>query len=797
MKWPDDPDVLDIFRRCELAPEELRRTYQDAEVELGKAGELDAGAVIGQQRAVRAIDFGLRMNRADYHLVVVGPVGTGRTSYVKAATAARAREMETPRDWCYVPNFDRPDHPIAMSLPAGQGRRFRDAVDLLAADVGRQLREAFEDEVYAKHRQGVVRRYEESQQTALSQLLQSALARGFTVQRDPAGNLLTVPLKPDGQPFHPGEWAELSEALRQHFGEKQKELDEVVTATTHQLRTLSRDAGRELQELDRNVVRHVATRVCEPLLAEWAAHPAALAYLEALQNDLMGHGTLLQSDQTGTPEAIAARYRIHVMVDHYDLVGAPVVVESNPTFGNLFGRMEYETISGGLYTHLRLLKPGSMHMANGGFLILQARDLVGDPLVYATLKRVLKHGSLRIENVPEHLAAVPATFQPAPVPIALTVVLVAPPELYYTLYREDEEFRRLFKVKAEFEPDMLATAENIRHFGSLVQTVALRDEGMPLDPDAVARLAEWSTRLAEDRDRLSTRFGEVLDLMAEAAVWARAEGLGKITGAVVNRALGERSVRGAAIEERIRHMMTEGSLMVDTEGVVSGQVNGLAVLNFGDAVFGRPVRITARCYASRSGIANIERQTRLSGRLHDKGVLVLSAFFAGRFAQDQPLTLGASLAFEQQYEEIDGDSASSAELYALMSELADAPINQGIAVTGSVNQKGEVQPIGGVNEKVEGFFRVCRAQGLSGSQGVIIPRRNVHQLMLAVDVVDAVRGGQFHVWAIDTVDEGMAILTGGRLAPSAGGAEDTLGDRIHRRLRSYGQVLECEEGRRC
>ncbi|MCL8209137.1 MAG: AAA family ATPase [Actinomycetia bacterium] len=791
-----EPAVL--AARLKLPAAALRRRYRAEDfADVPDAPDGDLG-IVGQDRAVRAIRFGLRMRRPDYHLFLVGPTGTGKTSYITAEARAWARTEPVPSDWCFIANFDRPDRPRTIPVGAGRGRQFQRDVDTLVAHARELIRQAFDSDAYTHHRQELIHRYEDQQQALWGEALQKALGLGFTLKEAPTGGLVTIPLRPDGQPYRPQEFSELPDAVRQAFAERQRQLEEPLAAYTRRVRALGREAADELARFDQEVARHATEHLLDPLREAYAAEPEASRYFAAVLEDLCRHVDWVRGEDgaDGLPRPVhpdlAERYRVHVLVDHYGQEGAPVVVETNPTYANLFGRIEYQSVNGTLITSPRLVKAGSIHLANGGYLILQARDLLNEPLAYLTLKRTLKQGWVRIENVPEPVGLgmyVPVTFQPDPIPVNLTVILIGTPEIFHMLYALDEDFRRIFKVKAEFEADMPATSENLAHLAHVVQRAAEREHWLPIRPGALARLAEYAAWLAEDQERLTTRIGELLSVLAEADAWARMESHAAVDYPDVDRAIAERRYRASGPEDRLTRLMAEGTLMVDTRGSVVGQVNGLAVLNFGDMAFGKPSRITARTYAGALGITNIERQTRQSGTLHTKGVLTLAAYFASRFAQDQPLTLGASIAFEQLYEEIDGDSASSAELYALLSALADAPIDQGIAVTGSVNQKGEVQPIGGVNQKIEGFFATCKAQGLTGRQGVIIPRRNVRQLMLSDEVVQAVEAGQFHIWAVDHVEEGISLLTGLPAGDPADAEADTVMGRAMRRLRHYSEVL--------
>jgi len=529
-------------------------------------------------------------------------------------------------------------------------------------------------------------------------------------------------------------------------------------------------------------------------------------YLDQVQQDVVEHLDDFRDD--GEPEAqlpavllrqmrgrrdAFVRYRVNLLVDHSDTRGAPVVVEPNPTYYNLVGKVEYRGELGTLHTDFTMVKPGALHRANGGYLVLQARDVLTSPFAWDALKRTLKSGQIRTENIHEQYGLIPtASFRPEPIPSRVKVVLVGNPLIYYVLYTFDEDFRKLFKVRADFDTEMDRTPDTLNQYASVVASICHQRNLPHFDRSAVARVVDYSSRLAEDQTKLSARFNEVTEIIYEAAEWARHDGRSLVTAQHVSRALEEKIYRSNRIEEKIRELIARGSLLVDVEGATLGQVNGLAVLNLGDYAFGKPNRITARSFVGARGVVNIERETDLSGRIHSKGVMILGALLGGRYAQDKPLSLSATLTFEQLYDEVDGDSASVAEFFALLSELSGLPIDQGIAVTGSVNQKGEIQPVGGINQKVEGFYYVCKVKGLTGRQGVIVPHQNVPNLMLRDEVCRAITEGRFHVWAIRTIDEGIALLTGVPAGePDARGRypRGTVNELVDRRLRELAQRM--------
>ncbi len=772
-----------------------RRTYRDEEL---IAGKVNPGEIVGQDRAKRAIEFGLQM---EAHMFLVGPVGTGKTTYVIKRVTEWAKPKSAGQDWCYVPNFRNPDQPRCLSMARGMGRKFQADVDQFVNTVLSQIRQAFDSDAYVHHRQGLLRQFQTEQQSLWDETTQKAKELGFLLETAPTGALVTVPLKPDGQPFHPREFSELPEETRQDLRERQAQLEEPIATLSRRSRALERETKEALAKDDHEVAQNAAQHLLDLLSEDYQEHPPLWQYFRDVLDDLFQHLDNLRAEDSESSPSVSnlkawlARYRVQVLVEHQRDSGAPVIIETNPTYANLFGRVDYQQVQGMLVANIEGIKAGSLLRANGGYLILNAADLLRDAFSYPALKRMLKQGWTRIENAPEMLGWLhPAIFQPEPIPISVTVVLIGTADIYYALYTYDDDFRRLFKIKADFVADMPATQENLSAFRNLLDAVVERDHLLPLTDNGSAALAEFGSAIAEDQDRITARMGEILGVLSESHVWASAEKSTQIVGRHVKKALAERRYRSAGPEETMQRLVSDGILLLETEGRVTGQINGLAVMSAGDLPFGHPSRITVTTWAGERGIINIERQTRQSGTTHTKGVLTLAGFFAGRFAQATPLTLAASIAFEQMYNEVDGDSASSAELYALLSELAGVGIDQGIAVTGSVDQKGSVQPIGGVNHKIEGFYQTCLAKGLSGKQGVIIPARNLKNLMVSDEVYEAIHVGQFHLWAVDHVDQGIELLTGMKAGTPDSG-EDTIMGRVFGRLQKYSRVLSTAQGK--
>ena len=798
----------------ELTPEALRRSCDAAGLGFTTTAELqtDGGPrLVGQPRAVRALDFGLHVDQPGYNVFISGPPGTGRMTYARSAVEEAARGGRVPPDWCYVRNFTSPSQPIAILLPPGLGRKFQHDVGELLVEIREGLRQAFTSEVYERRRAEVVKRYEQRVAQIWEALETEARGKGLMLQRTPTG-IATVPIDLQGKPIAEEVFNQLPEAERTRLQQRTTELGDAVTEALRQVRALEREGRDALRDLERQTAQYMIDAPVARLREQYADHLRVLAFFDAAKQDMLDH--LSEITQTGDEDGgrppvempgmprrdPIARYQVNLLVDHADTKGAPVIVETNPTYYNLVGRAELRVEFGALITDLSMIKPGALHLANGGYLILHVRDVLTSPFAYEGLKRALRGREIRIEPLGEAAGMLPtATLRPDPIPLDLKVILVGTPYLYHLLYALDEDFEQLFKIRADFDTVVGRTPETIREYARAIAGIARRCGVCDFDAGAVAEVIDHGARVAGEQDKLSTRFNEVTEIVFEAAAWAKQANRDVVTREDVRRAVEEKALRSNLIEEKIREAIESGQILVDTAGRVAGQINGLAVLQLGDYIFGQPSRITARVYVGSRGVVNIERETQMSGRIHSKGVFVLSSFLASRFAQQAPLSLSASLTFEQLYSDVDGDSASSTELYALLSELSGLPIDQGIATTGSVNQRGEIQPIGGVNEKIEGFYYTCKARGLTGGQGVIIPHQNVRNLMLRGEVVDAVRGGKFHVWTAKTIDDGIAILTGVPAGmPETDGSypADTVNGRVKARLAELAQSLRQSGDRR-
>lgn len=794
----------------ELTPEQLRRAFDAAQVVFPVLDAPVANAgIIGQQRAVAALQFGLNMQDGGFNIYAAGPPGIGKMTAVQAFIEDQAKRRPTPPDWCYVNDFDDPYQPRALRLPSGRGRRLQQDVRLMIEHMRTELPRAFESDDYAVRRDEVLHELAARREEMLNQISEQAAEQGFVLQAGPVG-IMIIPVI-NGEPLNDTAFQSMTSEQREELLRRRAMLQEELKGVMKQVRAAERSARERMEEIDRQVVEYVVGGLIDDLEEQYADLPEVVAFLSAVQKDIQEHpdpfrsGRQQQQQAEGeTPsegppvpwlkELHFRKYQVNVLIDNSRQQGAPVVVEFNPTYTNLFGRIEKETHFGTLYTDFLAIKPGSLHRASGGFLVIEAEDLLRDFFSWDGLKRALRTREIQIEELADRVGMTTVkSLRPQPVPLELKVVLVGPPPPYYLLAAYDDEFSTLFKVKADFDISMPATDEHINGTLRLFRLFCEREKLRPMDESAAARLLEHSLRLSDDQQRLSTNFGALTDVVREANHWAAQEDSEILQARHVQRALDEKVYRSNMIQDRIQELVARGTILIDTDGMKIGQLNGLAVLSLGDYMFGRPSRISASVGPGRGSILDIEREVKLGGPIHSKGVMILSGYLAERFGQERPLTLAARLVFEQSYEGVDGDSASSAELYALLSALAELPLRQDIAITGSVNQRGEVQAIGGVNQKIEGFFDLCRLRGLTGRQGVLIPQSNAQNLMLREDVVAAVRAGEFHVWIVATIDDGITLLTGVPAGERGADGEypaDSVNGRVMARLRAFAERLK-------
>ena len=787
-----------------VKPDYLRRRVDLARLPLTTADIPPLEGTIGQPRALDALAFGLEIRSPGYNLYVAGAAGSGRERTVHDFLQRFAPTRPAPSDWVYVYNFAQPDHPSAIRLPQGRGKAFAADLDGFLQAAKRDIPRAFESDDYARHRRETLAELTERRETLSNDLQTFASEQGFTLEITPAG-IVTVPVM-KGHPLSPEEFEQLPAPLQEELEQRHTQLRERVADTLRQVHQLQKEGTERVGQLDRDVARFTVGPHLDELRERYTDQPAVLSYLEQVQSDLLEHLDDFRSSESEGEQAASisrlaglrreeplARYSVNVLVDNDAFQGAPIIVERNPTYYNLIGRIDYRATFGALVTDFRQIKPGALLRANGGFLILHALDVLRAPFAWEALKRALICGEVTIENIGEQYSTLSTEqLRPESIPLDVKVILLGPLDVYQLLYQVDADFQELFKVKADFAPDMEWNDEHLGHYVAFISR-RVREEGLRhFDRSAQGGVIEYAARLREDQHKLSSRLRDIADLVSEANYWAGKAGHDLVQGDDVHQAIAKRKYRSNLIEERLQELIDNNTIMIDTVGAREAQINGMAVLDLGGYAFGKPSRITARVSPGRGSVQSIEREIELSGPMHSKGVLILSGYLAGQYSQHFPLSLNATITFEQSYDEVDGDSASSTELYVLLSALAGLPLSQSIAVTGSVNQHGEIQAVGGVTTKIEGFFAICKAKGLTGDQGVIIPAANVPHLMLDEEIIDAVKAGQFHLWGVRTIDEGIELLTGhpaGERGADGQYPEGTVHRLVEGRLAVYAEHL--------
>lgn len=768
-----------------LSPDALRTRFDPSQFDFDTTDDLPAETqVVGQDRAVEALEFGMSIESDGYNVFALGPPGTGRRELVTHLLEEQAADEETPPDWCYVNNFDEEREPRALRLPAGRGQAFKDDIGDLIETLKTALPAAFESEEYQSRREMVEEDVREDQEAALEALQEEAREDDIALIRTPQG-FAFAPIR-DGEVVAPDEMESMDDEEREVVQEQIEAYQEKLQDILRKMPENEREARDRLDELNREVAALAVDDEINVLRQKYSTLESVLDFLSAVREDLVDNADVfVQAAQNGGQQqqqlpvlqqqgrqggaqqqpqldgAFWRRYQVNLVVDHSETDGAPVVFEDNPNYQNLVGQVEQIAQMGALLTDFNLIQPGALHEANGGYLIVEARDLLTQPYAWEGLKRALQNDEIQIESPGQALGLIrTVTLEPEAVPLDVKIVVVGERLLYYLLDAYDPDMDRLFKVMADFDEQIDRDDDHEAQYADLIATM-IEDESLrPFAPGAVAHVMERSTRLVSDTEKLSGKIDRVRDLVQQAHYWAGQANADVVTDAHVQQAVDAQVRRAGRMRERIQESIERDTIYIDTDGTAVGQINGLSYLKLGGFSFGKPNRITARVRLGEGEIVDIEREAALSGPIHSKGMLILSGFLKGRYAQDHPLSLSASLVFEQSYGGIDGDSASSAELCALLSALADVPLRQDLAVTGSVNQHGVVQPIGGVNEKIEGFFDVCQNRGLTGDQGVLIPAANTDHLMLRPDVVEAAEAGEFHVYPVETIDDGIELMTG-------------------------------------
>lgn len=789
-----------------LPAADLKRVCSPEDFDFDSTEELDAlQGAIGQERATDAISFGMDVDSPGYHVYAMGPPGTGRIDSIETFLEQRSEDETVPSDWVYVNNFDDPDKPNALQLPPGRGREFKEDMTQFVEQLQSEVPQAFESEDYEREQEEIWKGFRNQRQELFDELEEKANEHDLTLLQTQHGIMIAPVL--DDEVIAPDEFNEMDEDVREEFEESRKKIQDDLRETLREVQQLQADVRDEMRELDRKTLGFAVEHLIDELKTKYEPLPSVVEFLEDVRSSLMENTQTFKrmeqmeqmqaqmpyymQDQRGNPYD---RYRVNLLVDNTERETAPVVHETNPTYYNLVGRIEHQGQFGSMTTDFTMIKNGALHRANGGYLILEAKDLLTTPFAWDALKRALNEQQIKTEAMGQEYRAIQTqTLEPESIDLDVKVILIGSPLLYYALYNYDEDFQKLFRVKADFDSETDWNEEAVEEYARYVGTVSEEENLKEFAPSGVARIVEEGARAVESTKKLDAKMADLNDLVIQSNYWASQNGHDRVEREDVEEAVEQKIYRSNRIEERIREKIEDGTILIDTEGERVGQINGLSVLPLGDYQFGKPSRITARTHAGNDGVVNIDRETEMGGQIHNKGSMILQGYLGGQFAQDVPLSLSASITFEQTYGGVDGDSASTTELYALLSSIAEIPIRQGLAVTGSTNQHGDVQAIGGVNTKIEGFFEVCRQKGLTGDQGVLIPESNVQDLMLRDHVIDAVRDGDFHIYPVSTVEGGIEILTGvpaGEPKEDGTFPEGTVKRKVMDRLRELASTVK-------
>lgn len=792
-----------------LAPEDLRYVCEVGCIPFQSTDDApDLKEPVGQERALHAIDFGLRIKNPGYNLFAVGEPGCGKSSTVTTMVNNIAAREEVPLDWAYVHNFENPRRPVALSFAATQGRIFVRQMKELLDVLKKNIPAALEDKDFESRRGLILDKVNRENASDLAQFQKQSKEAGYSFEQI-ENEYGFIPLREDKK-LHRDEFEALPDEVKKEYNESLMKLQDGLREITRLARKRDEDAHRKVNALSRQQVQVTVEPFVGYISSIYPDDSKVQRYLKLLLDDILDHYQEFLADKTqpaqipGGGQSISgeppfARYQVNLIVDRTEQHGAPIVYENHPTFQNLVGRIEYALQFGVATTSFTQIQPGALHLANGGYLILDAIEVLRSPFAWESIKNNLKSSQIKIEDMGEQYRMfATGSLKPEPIPLSIKVILIGTPFIYYQLLAHEEDFRKLFKVKADFGSTMKRTDEAIQDYALFIAALCREEDLLPFDVSAMGAVVENGVRLAEDKGLLSTSFYQVADLVREASFWAANEDAQKVSRPHVARAIQERKHRYDRVEKRLGELIEEGTLMVRTKGQVVGQVNGLSVYTMGDYRFGKPTRITAKVYLGKAGMVNIEREVKLSGSIHSKGVMIVSSYLAMRYASDFPLGLSASVTFEQTYDEVEGDSATAAELVALTSAVAGTPVYQNFAITGSMDQHGGIQPVGGINEKIEGFFTSCRDHGLDGDEGIVIPRANVKNLMLTEEIVEAVAGGKFTIYAVDTIDEAIELLTGMRAGERGKNGmfpKGSFNRMVEDRLREMASLIRiCEEG---
>lgn len=777
--------------------EKLKKRCNPNLFECSTTGDLPAyRELIGQDRAMETLKYGLSIRKKGYNIYVSGLTGTGRNSYSYLVAKEFSAKKKAPKDWCYVFSFKKPQFPKTISMDSGQGKIFKSDVEKIIKNIGIEIPKTLSSKEYENNKNLIYTTHQNKAQQVLNELNHLAKQYSFIFKQTERG-ILSIPLK-ESRPMTDEELDNLSQEEIQELIKTSNELNQKAFDYVKRVKDIENNLIEEIKKLKEKNVLQVLNNHINVFIEKYEDNDKICEYLNDMKEDIVKNydmflnkdkknnldGFLLQRDKI---EDFMKRYQVNLFMDNNGKVKAPVIREMNPTYHNLFGKMEYVNELGVLKTDHMKIRPGSLHEANGGYIIIQAKDILQSSHAWEGLKRAITTEEIRIENI-TGLNVISETLRPEPIPLDIKVVIVGDYYLYQLLFNYDDDFRKLFKIRADFDIEMDKSEENIRKIGSFV-AYQCKEEGLkPFDKEALAALIEWSSRKAENQNKLTAKFNELVEIIYEADLWADMKKRDVVTKEDIDIAIYKKNYRNNTYEEKLMELIKEDIIMIDTEGEKIGEINGLSVIDSGQYIFGRPSKITVNTFLGKEGIINIEREVEQSGSIYDKGVLILGGYLGERYAKDFPLSLTASITFEQSYTGIDGDSASSTELYALLSSLADKPIKQSIAVTGSVNQKGKIQPIGGVNEKIEGFYKTCKLKGLTGNEGVIIPYQNIENLMLEDEVIDAVKLGKFKIFGVKTIDEGIEILTGikaGKINDKGQYEKGTINYLVQKKLKYY------------
>ncbi|OGS34353.1 MAG: hypothetical protein A2474_00780 [Elusimicrobia bacterium RIFOXYC2_FULL_34_12] len=751
---------------------------------------------IGQERALKSINFGISIKKEGYNIYVSGISGTGRKTMLMKELKQIAENEPIPDDICYLYNFEKNDEPKSIKILAGIGCQFQKDMDELIKDIESEIKKIFLSEDYEKNRKQVIAKYEEKKEELFTEVENIAKLKELTIEQTPFG-FISVPMV-NNHPAKEKEIGKLSEEKKNEIKHNQKEVYDKFDEFTKKIKLLEKEAKNEIRSLDEKVLIYATGHLLDNLKNKYEKYEEIIKHLNAIQDDILKNLDVFKKDEEQTafsflpsksPKEVLNKYKINLLVDNCKTKGSPIVYADNPTYQNIMGKVEYKASFGILTTDFLMIKPGVAHIANGGYMIIEAMELFRNPFAWDTLKRIIKNNQVKIEDISEKYGLISVSgLKPEPVKINFKAIIIGDPQIYKILNIFDDEFRKLFKVKVDFDTNIKRNDSSIIQYANFIASKCKEENLLPFTKHAVANIIELGSRFTNHKGKLTTRFLQISDMLREANYWAEKTSSTVVNSEHVKKAVSEKIYRSNMIEEKIGELIEENTLFIDIKGSVVGQINGISVLDIGDYMFGKPSRITATTSFGNGRIINIEREAKLSGKIHSKGILILQGFLSEKFGQDIPLSFSANIGFEQSYDEIEGDSASSTELYCLISSLTGIPLRQDIAVTGSVNQKGIIQPIGGVNEKIEGFFKTCMSFGLTGSQGVMIPESNIKHLMLNDEVTNAVKEGKFHIYSVTTIEQGIELLTG---IPAGEKGEDgkypagTVYDSVSKKLDHY------------